>query len=504
MPNLNELKFEITHIDESEILEKISKTFKLKKSDEITQKSSFYDTFEWLLFKKGVLFEQKDSDLVLTNTKTNEQYIQKNVKLYHLIKIEELKKLNLELDIENIIYPRTLLKKFATTFKFKNFEVKNSALKTTLRVLIVEISGEFEKNSEKIGKFLILKGLKGYEKQLFKATQIVKSKELVSVEENFFDLILKRLSIDTNFYKPSVKFAISGEMSARDSFKIISKELLNIMEQNEDGVKKDIDSEFLHDYRVAVRKIRALTSQLKKYFTDEEYLKLKNDFKEIGFYSGLVRDLDVYLLEIEDYKLMLPESMRDDLKPLFDYLSYEQQNEHKKLSKFLSSKNYKKSIDHFKHFLNSKDEVSEDAPTILKIAKKKISKLHSEILETGNSITDETPDERLHELRIEFKKIRYLIEFFDALFDAQKIAILVKELKIMQQILGAYQDLFVQREKLKAIVLKIENLPIATIMAIGKLSGDLELKQKSLRDEFYLKFKQFSRDENCAIFKELF
>ncbi|NWF66661.1 MAG: CHAD domain-containing protein [Campylobacterales bacterium] len=504
MQNLHLIRYDITNINSFELLKELSESFNLTLSDEITEESSYFDTFEWLLYDKGVIFEYKNGVIFISNMQTETQIESKHAKIASILNTLDIDKLDFTFNIQKIIYPRTLSKKFSITTKLKHVEIKDDLQKTTLRVDIKNIYGNIDKEAILIGTFLVIKPLKGYEKPLSKMVSFCENKKLEIINKNLFELILNRLNIDTNFYNPAPKPKIFPNMKPKECFKKISQQLLSVMELNENGVKKNIDSEFLHDYRVAVRKIRALLNQLKKYFSDEEYLKLKNDFKQIGFYSGMVRDLDVYLLELDNFKNMLPDSMKDDLNPLVDYLKKEQQEEHKKLSKFLSSKEYKKSIEHFKHFLEKADEEDEEHPAIVKIAKKKISKLHREIIEFGEMITDETPDEKLHELRIECKKIRYLIEFFEPLFDSAKLMMLVKELKILQQCLGAYQDLFVQREKLKILIDKLPNPPTATIMAIGKLSGDLELKQKELRVEFYQKFKAFNSETNNKLYKELF
>ena len=41
---------------------------------------------------------------------------------------------------------------------------------------------------------------------------------------------------------------------------------LQTLRINEDGVRKDLDSEFLHDFRVAVRRTRSALSQIKGVF----------------------------------------------------------------------------------------------------------------------------------------------------------------------------------------------------------------------------------------------
>ena len=56
-----------------------------------------------------------------------------------------------------------------------------------------------------------------------------------------------------------------------------------------------------------------------------------------------------------------------------------------------------------------------DVPAIA-LARKFMLKRFKTVLKRGKAINDDTPDEALHDLRIDCKKLRYLLEFFASLF----------------------------------------------------------------------------------------
>ena len=85
------------------------------------------------------------------------------------------------------------------------------------------------------------------------------------------------------------------------------------MQRNEPGVRADIDSEFLHDYRVAVRRTRSALSQIKDVLPEDKVEHFKTEFGWLGQMTGPTRDLDVYLLQFEHLRNQLPEYMRDRL-----------------------------------------------------------------------------------------------------------------------------------------------------------------------------------------------
>jgi len=68
-----------------------------------------------------------------------------------------------------------------------------------------------------------------------------------------------------------------------------------IARQNEDGIKADYDTEFLHDYRVSLRKVRSVLSLFKG-----ENIALKQAFSDIMKGTNQLRDLDVYLLDKQE------------------------------------------------------------------------------------------------------------------------------------------------------------------------------------------------------------
>jgi CHAD domain-containing protein len=121
-------------------------------------------------------------------------------------------------------------------------------------------------------------------------------------------------------------------MRSDEASKIILRSLLQVMKTNEAYIEKDLDTEFLHDYRVAVRRTRSALGQIKNVFPKEPTLRFKKDFSFVGKLSNQLRDLDVYLLKKDAYKALLPSVLRDDIDPLFDYLSNKRSKALSKLS----------------------------------------------------------------------------------------------------------------------------------------------------------------------------
>ena len=88
------------------------------------------------------------------------------------------------------------------------------------------------------------------------------------------------------------------------------------MVAHEGGVRRGLDGEFLHDFRASVRRTRSLLTQLDRVFAPDAAARFRREFKWLGSLTGTVRDLDVYLLKMDEYRATLPAGSAEDLAPL--------------------------------------------------------------------------------------------------------------------------------------------------------------------------------------------
>jgi len=284
------------------------------------------------------------------------------------------------------------------------------------------------------------------------------------------------------------------------------------MRVNEFGIIQDIDTEFLHDFRVAVRRTRSALGQIKEVFPAEDTNGFKAKFSEIGKATNELRDHDVYLLKEDSYKKMLPVDLRKGLDPLFDSLAAERTVAQRKCAGFFESDSYKKIISSWESFLNSTDTGTGNAKNadipIIDVAKEHIWKKYSRIIKIGSKITNKTPGPKLHSLRIECKKLRYLLEFFTSLFPEDDIKNIIKHLKNLQDNLGDFNDLHVQQESLKTFLgthnIGYDHSRANTQAAAGGLISVLYQKQLGVRMKFSDNFAEFSDKETSILFNKLF
>ena len=223
-------------------------------------------------------------------------------------------------------------------------------------------------------------------------------------------------------------------------------------------------------------------------------------------------DLDVYLLKLPAYRDSLPTAMQADLGPLQAYLEKHQKSEQQKLERQLGSARCRHLLQDWRAFLEQDyhpETWPEKASSPIGVtANRRIWKSYRRVLKEGAAIDNHSPAAALHELRIDCKKFRYLMEFFQSLYPPGKIRKQIKALKSLQDNLGDFQDLEVQAEALKGFGHQMQaessNLPSETFMAMGVLVDLLYQRQEIERSKFAERFARFARPENRRICKELF
>lgn len=319
-------------------------------------------------------------------------------------------------------------------------------------------------------------------------------------------------------YATRPDIALTPDMRADEATKTILRYLFQVMRANEAYIQQDIDTEFLHDFRVAVRRTRSALGQIKAVFPPESTDRFKEAFKVIGKLSNQLRDLDVYLLAEEEYKVQLAPFLRDQIDPLFVYLRQKRIQALQDVSDGLQSAAYRQVMADWEAFLAEPEADEAEtavsppgapkaATPIIKLARRRIYKRYLQVMDAGQIILAQNQHGLMHSLRIECKKLRYLMEFFADLFPPDELGLLIRRLKLLQTHLGDLNDLNVQQAYLLHIA---DELPLTrkhdrrALVAIGWLVANLEQKKTQAKAESAAAFSQFAAAENAQLFAKLF
>lgn len=298
-------------------------------------------------------------------------------------------------------------------------------------------------------------------------------------------------------------------MAANSAARLILRELLQTIRASEEGIKADTDIEFLHEYRVAVRRTRSALSQIRRVFPPEQIRYYRQEFGNLGRRTNELRTLDVFLSMELDYRGRLPVDLSDDISPLFELLNLRRSEALAKVVAELESESYGRFMNEWERFVHQ--PIGQNHPRnarepIIKLARKRIRRQYQAILERGALTLHHPDDDLLHALRIECKKLRYLLEFFAELFRPEETIPPLKQLKRLQENLGAVSDLGDQRDYLYSIaeVLDMERAQTRrTLLAIGILIETVDREQQAMRADFAKSFKRFSAPRHQQQFQNM-
>jgi CHAD domain-containing protein len=325
------------------------------------------------------------------------------------------------------------------------------------------------------------------------------------------ELVMDALGRTPGLDPSSADITLDPEMEATAAAKIIHNALLSVMRANEAGLLRDLDPEFLHDFRVGIRKTRSGLGQLKGVFPRRDRMHFQREFRWLGDRTGPTRDMDVYLQKIPDYQEALPGGVIDELQPLVDFLERRKRREHNRLTRTLNSKRYDRLMRDWSGFL------AQSSPTgllpgnatrpILDVASERTWKVFGKVLNSGKAAGGDATAEALHRLRINCKRLRYLLSFFRSLFPPEEMKPLLKELKRLQDVLGDFNDIQVQQVSLRQFAEEMMYAGLAppeTFLAMGRLMGQLETQQEIERIAFASQFKTFAGNRNVRRFQRIF
>jgi len=286
--------------------------------------------------------------------------------------------------------------------------------------------------------------------------------------------------------------------------------LLQTMRLNEPGVIAATDTEFLHDYRVAVRRARSILGQTEGVFPTTATERLRQGLASLAQATSEARDFDVFLLALDGMEAGLPPPLRGQFEPLRELLATLAADRQRRLRDRLNSARHRRFLDAWERYLQRPAPVKPRAPLALtpvnELVGRRIWKLYRRLRREGKAIGPDSPPEHLHELRKTAKKLRYQMEMFQSLFPPDDLRPLLRRLKCLQSSLGDYQDLSVQCGHLRDLagVLRERQAPTDALLSVGALIGQLLAREPELRGECSEQLAEFAAGKARRGFRRLF
>ena len=289
--------------------------------------------------------------------------------------------------------------------------------------------------------------------------------------------------------------------------KVMSQQLLAVL-RFEEGTRYGEDIEALHDMRVATRRLRAAFEVFGDAYRPKALKRLLKHLRSTGRALGRVRDLDVFMQKAQNY--IAAQSEQDGehgLDPLLQAWQTQREQARAEMIAYLDSKEYQAFKDSFITFLNTPGAGDRPSPKgnptpnlVREVAPAMIYDRLAAVRSFDRVIPD-APVEQLHALRIEFKKLRYTVEYFRDVLGPQANGI-INEFKGLQDHLGDLNDaqvaMHILQDFLKAHSKKAKGesqLPDAELQAISAYLAYRQEERDRLKNSFPAAWAHFNRPE---------
>jgi CHAD domain-containing protein len=477
----------------------------------------YLDTFDWRIYRSGSLLVAKQSARVLGLIWEDRRH----AKPLASCRVETLPRWPEDVPagvlrdrLSPVVEMRALLPMARVRSRSWVLRVLNEDDKTVARLLLEqsECLTEGKQIIAALTPRLTLIPVKGYNKSAKRLAHFLEQDlALPLAADNRLEEALALQGRQPCDYSSKLDVQLNPEMAADTALRHVLRHLLGTLEANIAGSRDDLDSEFLHDLRVATRRTRSALSQVKDVLPPQVVTDFKQRFGWLGQVTGPTRDLDVFLLDFPRYRQSLPAELQADLDPLLPYLREHQREAQQTLRRQLASPYFHRLLKDWHEFLAQPPAGPDAGPKarvpIREVAGARLWRMYRRVLREGRAITDDSPAEDLHELRKSCKKLRYLLEFFASLYPKAKIKPLIKQLKRLLDNLGDFQDLHIQAERLRVFGEDLQRergdrLPV--VLAIGTLIGDLLRRQMQARAAFASLFAAFDDASQYKICRAMF
>ena len=228
------------------------------------------------------------------------------------------------------------------------------------------------------------------------------------------------------------------------AFRLIAQDCLSHLQLNHDGAIRSDDPEYVHQMRVATRRLRAAMRMFRPVLPESLAEQLLPPMRKLMQPLGQVRDLDVLVAEIvAPVAAALPDEPRlTDLASAITNRLYAARDEARRMMQQPA----------YCHLLLTAGRQLQGAPfvgppdsdtgaqSLRQFADRRLRRLLRAVHELGAAARVDDPSS-LHQLRIGIKRLRYAIEFFGAMIPGKSGVILVKRLAGLQDELGQLNDL---------------------------------------------------------------
>ena len=471
---------------------------------------TWLDTFDWKLHRKGheLAFRRSNKEgeaprLELLGTSSKAQPGEAPCSAAPQF-AQDVSESHLRSSLERLAKRRALIPSISADVISKTASIKDNDGKTLARLRLerasVEDSGS---QSPRVLTWVRLTAVRGYEAELDTVGQSLIDAGAEKADASILEDMMQGRHRTPGDYRSKPEFWLNPAMRSDLAVLGILNELSEKMDANEQGVLNDIDQDFLKHYRVAIRRSRSALSLFKSALPHNDLLSFRDHWQSMGRLAGDVRDLDVLLNLIADHLDGIEQADHDALEPLSVHIAQTRDWRRAELVAGINSPDYQTLRADWRRSIRPtcKKTLSTSAEAkqpVQVLAASSIRKAHRRVIRDGRRIKKASAPEVLHDMRKQCKKLRYVLEFFSSLYAPVVMERILTPLQALQDVLGAFQDLEVQKLELRRAADQLSrnaSAPAETYVALGRLMAAMDVEKKAARVAFKASFDDLLTDD---------
>ncbi|MBI5430815.1 MAG: CHAD domain-containing protein [Nitrosomonadales bacterium] len=268
---------------------------------------------------------------------------------------------------------------------------------------------------------------------------------------------------------------IAGTDTLADVLQRLIWSCLQHLQNNLRGAMKSDDAEYLHQMRVALRRLRVVLRMAEKFRPDGKLAALRLEISALCIALGHVRELDVFIAQTVQ-PMCKRMAGHTGLQALLATCERQRSDCYAALRGAAQASELQRLILDFSIWMSGAywQQQGGTEARARDFATRRLRKLAKRFAQYGKQLN--TVDaERLHALRILAKKLRYSAEFFAGLYDRQKTRAFLAALSEVQEVLGQINDVAVAHRLLDELAkdAALSAHQEAMVLAKGWIAHDL-------------------------------
>lgn len=286
----------------------------------------------------------------------------------------------------------------------------------------------------------------------------------------------------------------AGDRLVDAAWKILARQF-GRLRWNEAGTRLGVDPEYLHDMRVASRRLRMAVEVFEDAIPEETRGRFAGDLRFIGRALGRVRDLDVGLERVAAMESDAGEEERVALEVFAAGLSIRRNERRLALIEALDSERYRGLLVAAEEWVTAGPQAppadsaggarSAAGLPAYQVAPRLVADADAALRETYAVAEEDPTPESLHAVRLAAKRLRYTLEFLAPVLGSGATA-QAKRIVRLQDFLGTHQDsvtlLARLRKYARTIPHRDKTLTLGAGSAIGALERAAKVKRGALRE----------------------